>query len=510
VCYAVSSHHKEDWPVFDLLLLLLLLFLVVALIAAIFIILGLVSYRRSLLRSVALPAPPRLPVDCLLPGGPLPTDTDPEITLTGNETDSDIRGNTIELPPGVTFFPPPNLMLVAFGDLTINGRIPIALGSGDTLTLVSVSGAVRIGATAVIGPAPVTFSVALPATGTGTYALALGAPGTTGGFVKIVAPVVIIEGTIQAEPGGGGALATATGMGLGPIGGTAVAVGGRGGFGGTIIICAEETIDIIDLALIRAGAGGNGGTAVATASNASEALAAGGPGNDGGNVVFSGTGEGPCQVTFRGVGGFAPTVKGGNGGNGGTCTATGGAGRTSAFVPISLLVGGGGRGTAGGGFGGAGGTVRFVNCEVSPGASVMAGSGGVGGAGAATGGVGAPAVVLTGYSGGDTDALGGDGGLIGELRPYSLIGGGSGAVAAPTVAGGGGGTATATGGTGGTGGRAPFLANGGSSGEADAVGGSNPNTLATAIPATSAPVAGAAGIGGAGGVGPPATSPGAP
>ena len=348
--------------------------------------------RLALLPPSAEPAP----VDCSRPLGRLPLAADADVVIAATTTRLDIRGNNVELPPGVTLWALSDFTLVAFGDLTIHGSLKTVTGGDVNITLVSVNGSVRIGSLAVIGPPPGT--VIPGATGaTGVYARALGVPGTSGGSVKIKGRTVIIEGTVVAESGGRGGGAFARGAGISAFGGLAVAGGGMGGFGGKVLICAEEAIDLVGFAEVSAGHGGDSGKALAVADHADEAIAFCGPGNRGGDVEFVGTGAGACPVTFRQVGRFAPTVTGGTGGAGARATARGGGG-LSRFARFGL--GNGELGAAVGGEGGKGGTVVFSNCVVSTPAVVTAGSGGRGGNATAVGGTGVAAELLSGYRGG--------------------------------------------------------------------------------------------------------------
>jgi hypothetical protein len=491
------------------LIFVLVVLIVVALVAAVALaITSLRGYRQAVLRALPLASAQPPTIGCALPTRGLPAAGDPNLTLRGNESASDLRGGTITLPAGVSFSQPlSNLTLIAYGDLIIDGTIPILAGSGGGITLISLTGVVSIGPTGRIEPVPVLPPMPPATTKTGAYALALGTPGAPAGFIKIVAPVVVIQGLVVAEPGGSGSSTWATGTPAGMFGGTAVALGGSGGFGGTVLVCAQEQIRVSGAAMIRGGFGGTSGHAGASAANGSRALAAGATGGRGGDVVFTGTGAAACQMQIAATGGFAPSIRGGAGGWSGliAVSSSGGNGSTS-----NLLDGAGGDAMAVGGRGGDGGSVRFVNCEVSRNASVAAGAGGFGGSATAFGGAGAPAIAFVGWPGGDATAEGGDGGFDGAPLSYLLIGGGSATVAPPVTPGGRGGNAEAWPGAGGTGGRSPFFSGGGSSGGAQAVGGANPNTGATAFPATNPPVAGAGGPAGAGGTGVMIDSAGAP
>ena len=459
--------------------------------------------RLALLPPSAEPAP----VDCSRPLGRLPLAADADVVIAATTTRLDIRGNNVELPPGVTLWALSDFTLVAFGDLTIHGSLKTVTGGDVNITLVSVNGSVRIGSLAVIGPPPGT--VIPGATGaTGVYARALGVPGTSGGSVKIKGRTVIIEGTVVAESGGRGGGAFARGAGISAFGGLAVAGGGMGGFGGKVLICAEEAIDLVGFAEVSAGHGGDSGKALAVADHADEAIAFCGPGNRGGDVEFVGTGAGACPVTFRQVGRFAPDGDRWHRRRRRTGDRARGRGPV-ALRPLRFRLGNGELGAAVGGEGGKGGTVVFSNCVVSTPAVVTAGSGGRGGNATAVGGTGVAAELLSGYRGGRGDARGGDGGLRGDLLTFPLIGGGNGTVLAPAVIGGTGGTATASGGSGGRGGTVPYFGSGGPSGRANALGGSNPNG-GTATLAPAPPTAGGVAPRGAGGIGPQVTSTGAP
>ncbi len=474
----------------EIVLIVLLVVLTIA-------VLGVVAAIRAFLRP--RPADPKIRADCALPSPPtgesLPTRTDPPTPpLDSSITGGFQKGPQVNLPRGAVINLLDSLVVVSAGDLIIDGEILAATQRTIDISLVSLDGNVIIGPRARIGFGQ--GRLGSNTTVSRRYALSRGDTGGNGGNVRLLAPrgQISIEGTIQAQDGGFAGSTTATGLGfLRVFGGLAVVIGGQSGAGGDVGLCALQVIRVAPGASVAGGDGGLGEAVTANAANGSRAYAVGGPGNDAGDVSFTGLGEDACLVIIDG------RATGGNGGLGGIAFANGGAG---AFD-------GGGTGTALGGDAGDGGTVLFSNCTVQRFNRVVAGIGGDGGPAFAGGGVGANGGLFGGSDGGDAEAAGGDGGEPGDLP------------AIPTPAGiqlgqqvppggrpsGKGGDADATPGNGGTGGT---FGSGGSSGTGGARGGTSGNTGTQPGRVTTAAVAAAAGRGTVGGLGVTATSAGAP
>jgi len=184
-------------------------------------------------------------------------------------TGGTIVGQTISVPAGSSISLAADLTLIAAGDIVIDGAIILpggnaaASGRSARLTVVSRDGEVRIGPGAVIsggGPVP------LPGRGApspdvravGRHPAAASQPGDNGALIKLRGITVVIAGTILGNEGADAGSADADARPA--IGsGSARAVGGQGGVGGSILICSEEMITVAATATLFAGDGGTGG-----------------------------------------------------------------------------------------------------------------------------------------------------------------------------------------------------------------------------------------------------------
>jgi hypothetical protein len=427
--------------------------------------------RRPVLPAPA-PAAAKAAADCDI--SELPPPGAGAVTLDATVKGGTFTGSTINVPGGVRIELTRDLRLVADGDIVIDGIIglpspPASRTPSVNITIVSVNGTVRVGAGAAIGAgvaADGTSSV------TGRNADAFAPSGANGGTVKIVGTNIDLRGNVLGNVGGGSrASATATGLVTLPIVGTSIPSGGRatavssaGGFGGDVLLCALESINIDGTVV-----GGDGGASAAdaTAANGSLAIAQAGAAGIAGDVILTGTDpNAPCQVSLN----PGSELRGGSGGLAGV-QAFGGDG--------AGLLGDGGQAVASGGpkrppgMGAAtptGGTVRFVGCLVVTNRGIVrAGDGSAGGTAEATGGVGRDGRVFGGYAGGDAMATGGDGTPGGAIPSIPLIDGT--VVAGTGGTGGSGGDATATPGDGGQPGTSFFGQ--GSAGSGQAKGGAN-------------------------------------
>jgi Big-like domain-containing protein len=240
-------------------------------------------------------------------------------------------------------------------------------------------------------------------------------------------------------------------------GGSASAIGGRGGDSGNMRVQANGNINIqaggLEIVVGRGGAGGNADAAAADGLDAGSAAAQ--PGGSATAVAGRGGDTPDAQLRARGnvTGAANITLSGGDGGNagvavvsggkggagnadfpdgaiGGAMSATGGEGGgalTSGLAGVPLGVGGaGGEAIFGGGMGGAG----FNGCTANP--QVVGGNGGAGGAASGapgTGGIGfnfgsdgdATVAAATGDGGaggdGTTQGTGGAGGSDNIVTP---------------------------------------------------------------------------------------------
>lgn len=426
------------------------------------------------------------------------------VTLDGTTRGGMVAGQSIEV-PGVLILTS-DLTLVATGNIRIDGVIdlprhtPANPARPIRLTVVSRDGEVRLGPAGTINRQFLIFAGAMPGIGptggavsgpdvqeTGANPAAAGQPGESGALITLHGKVVVVEGVINGNDGGPAGVAEARASTFLRVG-TARASGGQGGYGGSIVLCAEEEIIVGSDALMRAGEGGPGGEALSQSDRGGLSISRGGPGGPGGDVVFQGTGPREVLLTLRpppiGVPFFFPQASGGSGGQGGNGSAS--ARRTPS--------GTGGSAQGFGGTGGAGGTTRFINCVVRPPVTsrLDAGAGGVGGRALALGGPGGEGV-RQGGRGGLGEAIGGTGGAGGIQPVFVLRGGGSGSGTAGRA--GSGGDATAQGGPGGD--ATAVIRRGGFSGVSAAEGGKNGSGVAPVPPRTGAgPGAPSGGVGG--------------
>lgn len=328
-----------------------------------------------------------------------------------------------------------SLVLESVGTLTVSSRIGVSdMAAADvSVTMIAIGGDVVIAPGAAVDLSHPTRQGDTDRSRVAN-ASATGTAGINGGFIRIVAHQgsIRIDGPLTAGIGGEGGYAVAQGT------ASAAAVGAQGGFGGDVVLCAQDAIVVT--APVAAGGGGLGGTAIAKCSAGTPCSAKGGPGNDGGSVHFIGTDPNVTSVTL------SARVTAGNGDDGGAGHASGG---------VTVAVGAPG---------GKGGTVTFTKCHVVSHVIVQAGNGGGGGNSTSIGAIG-----LAGAD--NATASGGNGGATGPAPTIPVFGlppetgdvegeGGKGgdAIATGGNIGGfavGAGTGTATGGTGAATGVAP-------------------------------------------------------
>ncbi len=232
-----------------------------------------------------------------------------------------------------------------------------------------------------------------------------------------------IGGTVAGSNGGHG------GNGQ-DLTGSASATGGAGGDGGKLVVRATGIIGLGSGSVLRSGSGGEGGNAVAVAQESPN-----------GARAPSGTAEGgrggsPGLITVRaGVGiqvSSGATFQLGDGGEGGTATATGARGQNGTEAQAAQP---GGNASATGGDGGSLDPDKlraFGNVLGAP--PVAGGAGGVGGDATATGGNGGDASAeqfKAGAAGGLISANGGGGGdaLARNLQGVRFANGGRGGAA---------------------------------------------------------------------------------
>ncbi len=473
---------------------LLILFVIL-----VFVLVTIIAFRSRFFALSVNPPSAQKAVPKTVPTCSVPAASGVALPAVANITGGSFSDQQIIIPAGTNIFLTSSLILVANDLLQVDGTItvnPIGVPFGRqvNITLVSQNNNVVIGPAGQVGSASAQSPSKPMRTVTGRIASAF--PGTNGGYVRLLSPGggIDIQGNVEGFGGGNGGKATSKGViltGMSALAGAgprseAVAVGGQGGFGGDVRLCALDGINIGSAALVRGGMGGGMGHAFATAGSGKDAHASGGPANNGGNILIDGLVPGMAVIN-------AGRIEGGSVDWAGAAFATGGA---STAVPLN-----GGKAVARGGLGGDGGTVLFSSCVVTPPVGIInAHLGGDGGTANATGGNGFSSLV-TG-KGGNADAWGGFGGQRGALpqipTPAGVVPGGTSGIGATWV--GTGGTATARSGNGGTRTTPPPplpALNGGNSGNAFAQGGTGAGgTGATvAISAATAAVA-PAGAGG--------------
>jgi hypothetical protein len=381
------------------------------------------------------------------------TESDEEVIVaSGSVFISDPEGEDLDLSPiwpddeQTSFRRPAGSVLAApipAARGATRARRPIRAGRGGTVSVVSTRGDVTIGSITA---------------GNGSDAPKLSQNGTcdnsnnfggTGGSVRAAArdgKLIIQAGsTLRAGDGGKGGDCTA------PQGCPAIAIGGQGGNGGSVLI-GGEGIEFKGAVTLFRGNGGEGGmastfadSADATCEDGCDATSTGGKGGDAGGIgyliLLPSTIDGPDPTqdgANGGEGGFADAVSGdgadcdrcpgGAGGNGGTATGTGGQGGDGArgkinewpTAPNSHQKGKGGEAELLGGMGGVGAT-----CCTPP---DQGGQGGEGGPVNATGGPeGARGLGGGGGQGRSGNSESGDGGDGGDGIPIGT--GGAGGVA---------------------------------------------------------------------------------
>jgi hypothetical protein len=421
------------------------------------------------------PAAPKTALDCIRP---------PTTGAAAVPTSGVVSGGTYASPGPVTlsaggaqFALTSDLVISSDDDLTvdINLDLPYVATPGAPSPNITLIARRRVVINRHLGGG----STARAAVVSGTFVKA--APGSNGGHVKIVAGTIDIHGRVEGGRGGQGGTARAIGLmttawgGMLTSGGEATAVGGSGGMGGDVILCADL---IVISGSVSGGEGGSGGWAIAAATGGHDACGCGGAAGTAGDVIF-----GPgSQINISGV------VSGG--GNDNTFGGHGIAYGTGSD---------GGDADAHGGPSAPGGTVLFRTGAVvfsapPPVALVKSGAGGIGGYATARGGAGADGALFP-DAGGTAQAFGTAGGKFGTTpqipQPNGSTVPGSDGPAGP------GGGAEATGGTGGA---STLGLVGGSSGVAKASGGSNGNGVPatggvpSAGPAAATGAAGAAGL----------------
>ena len=348
-----------------------------------------------------------------------------------------------------------DLVVVMRDDLDIKANIlfPKRMNQNHSrslnITLVSLRGTVSVAPGVKIGSGK-----AAPGPN-GSDKLAAG-DGVQGGNIKLYGVNLDIKGALSGNEGGEGGEYSAAG-------GRVSAWAGKGGNGGSIGLCASETIY---LASGTAGQGGGGGNKV-VAQDWTQ-VQSGSFAGIGGNILMYGKqAKGPkLQITVD-------QAVGGKGGIGGSVQAV-------SFMMGSLT----GLGAlAHGGNGGTGGTVKFQNAEVNQYGVVAAGDGHRGGAAVAHAGSGEHAGRWSGpVTGGSASAFGGTGGTPGSIPDIPLPNNqkAKGRAGRP----GGGGTAVAVSGAGGNGNAS--YPTGASSGTALAAGGPNGLNIAK-VPAKQLP-----------------------
>jgi hypothetical protein len=334
--------------------------------------------------------------------------------------------------------PTSDLIIVAKNDLTIAADIMVGAGTFN-INMISLEGKVLVarGTTVTAGSRDKADRVEVtgdPARN--PPATALAKAGGNGGQIQISGVNVEIAGVVVAGSGGEGGSAMATGRGsqLGQVpdpqnpgqtmtvdvpnrGGppaTATAVGGSGGYGGRIIVCARDSIGVRTDAQLIGGSGGDGGSAEAIADNGAPAYARGGDGSRGGGVLMTSILGGQCQIFLE----AGSRLRGGNSSfaHGGDAQALGG--KAYEDAPRSRRRGGDAIALAGKGGDGEG--VSLLNCVVfNSGGILQSGDGRDGGMAMAMGGRGADSKVrgVAGDPGGDAEAGGGSGGKRGESPP---------------------------------------------------------------------------------------------
>ncbi|HXJ80583.1 MAG TPA: hypothetical protein VMS64_18130 [Candidatus Methylomirabilis sp.] len=425
-------------------------------------------------------SPTKTPATCYA-AGPTPAPPGPPVIL-----DNTVSGGTFLIPgagvaPGTVINLTSDLVIISTGDVEIGGQIRNPQNKATSIIIVSLEGNIVVQPTALIGFG--TGETPQPVVETGATPFALGAPGGHGGVVKLVAEKgsIVVYGNIRGQMGGSGSRAEATSdpvvaaaakLAGRSFAGWAIAVGGQGGPGGDVILCALEAIAVGSFpgfpggATVQGGQAGAPGRADATGAIDGFALALGGyryfEKDYPGHVYIESVappGSGKVQL-FVNPGGLLQGADGTYGQDGEAAVAGSDGGSAMAI----------------GGDASPGGSVFFGDVIVFNrvlGRAIAAGDGAQGGDGSAEGATGPDgAAGQNGKQGGSASAFGGGGSkagatpvyLDGLLNPPALALGSAGTDK-------GGGDAKATGGNGGAAGSGG--ASGGSSGDSRALGGAN-------------------------------------
>jgi hypothetical protein len=418
------------------------------------------------------------------PGGTLTGSSDVNITTTGSVT---VEGDILCLngSSGSNGSVGISVIIKSLGTITVSGRIVAGSGgNGSNNTVVETNGA---------------------------NAIATGGNGGNGGFINLISinSNITILDSAELTSGNGGFGGNTNAIGgnstfAGVDGGDATAISGKGGNGGNLTLSAPYGNVSIPVAvgILTVGNGGAGGSAYAVGgkggeSDISNPNGVGGAANaTGGNGGSSGwlnlTPSPPCNVTLfadggiGGMGGVAISqagakgihhspgcgVPGRNGRPGGSRGGNGGSGTFwgSDGAPATATGAAGGDGDPGG----SGGFARAIGGNGGD-SNVIAGDGGKA---TATGGNGGNGISCckpgaNGGNGGDAEAFGGNGGVGGDFggdggdaAATGGNGGNAGTLGTPPGVGGGGGGNIQVGGNGGWG----WIISGGAGGAAGAPG----------------------------------------
>lgn len=401
--------------------------------AAIFLIVALLALAIYWLpASIGAPTPPSSPaesravINCEMPEI-AKAKLNNAVVLDNNVTGGTITGKTFTVKPGVkTIALSTSLTLISDGDITISNKLTFAtkkLKYPVNISLISLNGDITLQNGSRLSPSSGRDAADLKQ----AVQLLQAKPGINGGYIHLMAKNVNILGNIISGNGGQGGDARTK-----PKGIPATAVGGDSGFGGDILICAKDTINITG-AKVASGWSRDGGDAISE-SNAfrSDASSYSGRSSGAGDIIFTGTDKlKPCQVNIKGQGAAVTTGSGGFA-NGGFATAR--------------AKGSGSHATAVAGAGGSGGLVLENNCVMTNNSAALIayGRGGRGGRATAVGGDS----TIAGVNGGDAKATGGNGGSSGHQRRFGQGGNASATPGGASNAAGKTGTATAQGGAG--------------------------------------------------------------
>ncbi len=184
------------------------------------------------------------------------------------------------------------------GDIDVDGKILEQVGPGGSrsrvisLELVSLHGNINISAHAQIGDLQFPSGPAEHRTGaSGPYVR--GSAGINGGNIGLIGKNISVAGPIIGFPGSSGQAAYDVPPPIPPGGeplpaATAVAVGGDGGVGGDVYLCAWDSIRVTPTGNIYGSFGGFGGSAYALPSVFGDAHAEAGSAGPNGDVILTG------------------------------------------------------------------------------------------------------------------------------------------------------------------------------------------------------------------------------